>query len=257
MSRNSNRYVLSNMNGIQGSGGGTVTAVNNLDFRADVHPVVTAIDTPPQPQNFVFSGVMGDSTMSLKSVSVSFKSADGTKSAQWSLAQPVATLTPGYQPPGLTPGNFILTPNAVANEPSSCNSGIPGPQASGPTTVFCPYGGAYAAAALSCGDNGAALCQSATQEFAGYYGYPPWVAVNPADNDGVLVFTLDPATYAVTFTSTPATLIVNNYFSQNDHESITLSATIQPPLYAPTATTPAVFASPAATKTPAEAETSE
>jgi hypothetical protein len=237
--------VLSNMNGIQGSGGGSVTAVNTFDFRADVHPVVTAIDTAPVPQNFAVLGELGDSTMSLTAADVSFKSSNGAKSAQWTLAQPPSVLTPSYTAPTLSPGSFIFAPNVAANEPATCNSGVPGPQSSGPTTVFCPYGGAWASAALVCSDNGGGLCKTSSEDFAGYYGYPPWVAVNPADFDGVLVFTLNPVSYAVTFTSQSATLIVNNYSSSEDHETITLSATIQQPLYAPGATTPAVIGPPA------------
>jgi hypothetical protein len=239
--------VLTNMNGVEGSGGGSVAATAKLDFRADVHPVVTAIDTAPLPQNFMFAGVMGDSTMSLTSTNLSFTSSDGTKSAQWTLAQPVAILSPGYAPPGLPAGTFILAPNIPANEPASCNAGVPGPQSSGATAIFCPYGGANAAGALACSDNGAGLCKAAGVSFAGYYGYPPWVAgTNGADYDGLLVFTLNPVSYAVTFTSMPASLTVSNYFSSNVKETITLAATIQPPLYAPTATTPAVVTAPAA-----------
>jgi hypothetical protein len=239
---------LTNMNGVTGTGGGTITATNNLEFRADVHPVVMTIDTAPLPQNFTFPGVMGDSTMSMTSTDLSF-SGDG-KSAQWAVAEPAAILNPGYSPPTLTANTFVLAPNLPANEPASCNSGVPGPQSTGPTTVFCPYGGAYADGALICSDNGDGLCASASQAFAGYYGYPPWVAGLPDENDGVLVFTLNPTTYAVTFTSMPATLIVNNYFSTSVHETVTLSATIQPPLNAPTTATPAVATGPHKIRTP-------
>jgi len=247
--------VLSNMNGISGTGGGTITATNNLDFRADVHPVVTTIDTAPQPQNFAISGLMGDSTMTLTSATLSFSG--GGKSAQWSLADPGAVIPPSYAPPTPSVDTFIFAPNTVNNEPATCNTGVPGPQSSGPTTVFCPYGGVYVAAALLCSDKGAGLCKAPEQDFEGYYGYPAWVAGLPNENDGLLVFTLNPASYAVTFSTTPASLVVNYYFSTDVNETVTLAATIQPPLNAPSATTPAMVTEPATSRTPTEGETSK
>jgi len=242
--------VLSNMNGITGTGGGTITATNNLDFRADVHPVVTTIDTAPQPQNFAISGLMGDSTMTLTSATLSF-SGNG-KSAQWSLADPGAVIPPSYAPPTPSANTFVFAPNSTADEPATCNTGVPGPQSSGPTTVFCPYGGVYAAAALLCSDNGGGLCKAPQQDFEGYYGYPAWVAGLPNEYDGLLVFTLNPTTYAVTFSTTPASLVVDYYFSTDVNETVTLAATIQPPLYAPTAATPAVVTTAGAATNPVQ-----
>jgi hypothetical protein len=230
--------VLTNMNGFTGSGSGTITTTTNLDFRADVHPVVTQIDAAPEPQNFVFLGVMGDSTTSVTSADVRFTSSDGTKSAQFGLVQPVTTQTPVYAPP-VIPGTFIVSPYTGAGEPASCNSGLPGPQTSGPTNAFCPFGGIYGANALSCSDTDGTLCQAPTVDYAGYYGYPPAVAAGTGVSgyDGLLVFTLDPQTHAITFTSTPATLVLDYLFSTADNLTINLAATIQPPLNAPTITT--------------------
>jgi hypothetical protein len=237
--------VLSNMNGIAGSGSGTIATTTNLDFRADVHPVVTTIDTPPVPQNFVFLGVMGDATTSLTSANVQFKSGSGSKSAQFGLVEPVTTQTPIYTS-ALSPGNFVVSPYTGAGAPANCNSGVPGPQVSGPTNVFCPFGGIYVANALSCSDTDGTLCSSSTLDYIGYYGYPPSVAAGSyvTGFDGQLVFTMNPTTYAITFTSTPATLHEDYLFATTtngtgDSITINLSATIKPPLNAPGATTPA------------------
>jgi hypothetical protein len=232
--------VLTNMNGVDGSGSGTIVTTTSLDFRADIHPVVTTVDATPQPQNFVFLGVMGDSRTSVTSVNVNFTSSNGMKSAQFGLAQPVTTLTPVYTTPVLS-GTFIIAPYVGEDEPTSCNEGVPGPQSSGPTNVFCPFGGIYADNALTCTDSDGSLCQEPTLLYTGYYGYPPSVAPggDATGYDGLLKFTLDPQTHAITFTSNPATLTIDYLFSEDDHLTINLAATIQPPSNAPTTATPA------------------
>jgi hypothetical protein len=232
--------ALTNMNGVDGSGSGTIVTTTSLDFRADIHPVVTTVDATPQQQNFVFLGVMGDSRTSVTSANVNFTSSNGMKSAQFGLAQPVTTLTPVYTTP-VASGTFIIAPYIGEGEPTSCNEGVPGPQSSGPTNVFCPFGGIYADNALTCTDSDGTLCQEPTLLYTGYYGYPPSVAAggDATGYDGLLKFTLDPQTHAITFTSNPATLTIGYLFSEDDHLTINLAATIQPPLNAPTTATPA------------------
>jgi hypothetical protein len=78
------------------------------------------------------------------------------------------------------------------------------------------------------------------------------VAGLPNVYDGLLVFTLNPTTYAVTFSTTPASLVVDYYFSTDVNETVTLAATIQPPLYAPTAATPAVVTTAGAATNPVQ-----
>lgn len=183
---------------------------------------------------------MGDSTTSLTSANVNFTSSNGMKYAQFGLAQPPATLTPVYTRP-VSSGKFIIAPYVGVDEPTSCNEGVPGPQSSGPTNVFCPFGGIYADNALTCTDTDGSLCQEPTLLYTGYYGYPPAVAAGSGVTgyDGLLKFTLDPKTHLITFTSNPATLTFDYLFSDADHLTINLAATIQPPLNAPTTDTPA------------------
>ena len=219
---------------VPGIGSGTITTVTDLHFRADVHPVIAKIDTAPEPQNFVFSGVMGDSRTSLTSANATFRSSDGTKSAQFSLAQPVTMQTPVYAAP-VSPGTFIVSPYTGADAPAGCNSGLPGPQTSGPANVFCPFGGIYVANALMCSDSDGTLCIAPTYDYTGYYGYPPFLVGSNyvSGYDGQLAFTLNPTTYEITFTSKPATLVEDYLFSTGESLTINLSATIQPPLHAP------------------------
>lgn len=230
--------ALTNMNGVDGSG--TIVTTTNLDFRSDIHPVVTSVDAAPEAQNFVFLGVMGSSRTSVTAVDVSFTSSNGMKSAQFGLAQPAMTLTPIYTTP-VTAGNFIIAPYVGEDEPASCNEGIPGPQSSGPTNVFCPFGGIYADDALTCTDSDGSLCQAPTLLYTGYYGYPPAVGADSGVTgyDGLLRFTLDPQTHAITFTSNPATLTLDYLFSESDRLTINLAATIQAPTTPPTTATPA------------------
>ena len=220
---------------VPGIGSGTIKTATDLHFRADVHPVIAEIDTVPEPRNFVFSGVMGDSRTSLTSAAVTFRSSDGTKSAQFSLAQPVTVQTPVYAAP-VSPGTFIVSPYTGADAPAGCNSGLPGPRTSGPANVFCPFGGIYVANALMCSDSDGTLCIAPMYDYTGYYGYPPFVVGSNyvSGYDGQLAFTLNPTTYEITFTSKPAALVEDYLFSTAENLSITLSATIQPPLHAPT-----------------------
>ena len=219
---------------VPGIGSGTITTTTELHFRADVHPVITEIDTAPEPQNFVFSGVMGDSRTSLTSANATFSASDGTRSAQFSLAQPVTMQTPVYTAP-VSPGTFIVSPYTGTDAPAGCNSGLPGPQTSGPANVFCPFGGINVANALMCSDSDGILCIAPTYDYTGYYGYPPFVVGSNyvSGYDGQLAFTLNPTTYEITFTSKPATLVEDYLFSTAENLNITLSATIQPPLHAP------------------------
>lgn len=229
---------------LAGIGSGSIVTTTSLDFRADVHPVVTQIDTTPQPQNFVFAGVMGDSRTSLTFADARFRSSDGLNSAQWSLAQPITTQTPVYAAP-VSSGTFLVSPYTGADHDVGCNSGLSGPQTSGPTNVFCPFGGINVANALTCSDSDGTLCVAPTYGYTGYYGYPPSVAEGSfvRGYDGLLVFTLNPTTYEVTFTSNPASLVEDYLFNASETITITLAATIQPPLNAPKAAAPGAIAS--------------
>ena len=232
-------------NKVDGVGAGSIQTTTSLHFRTDVHPVYTKIDTPPQKQNFVFAGMMGDSLTALTFADLKFRSLDATRLAQWTLAQPASAQTPAYRTP-VQPGTFILGPYTGLDQPSSCNSGLPGPQTSGPTNVFCPFGGINVTSALTCTDSDGSLCVAPIYGYTGYYGYPPYVANGSIAQgyDGLLVFTMNPVTYGVTFTSSPAAFAESYLFGDVEKITVNLSATVQPPLYAPSTPASAAQISP-------------
>ena len=132
--------TLSSVGSGSGSGQGTISANYTIEFRSDVHPVVPSIDTSPQPQNFAFSNVEGNSKGALTTYSGSFMtSGNSPKTATFSAASPAPVLQPKLPP--LQPNTFEI--RALANQPSPCNAGTSGPSAT-PNFVFCPITGFYA-----------------------------------------------------------------------------------------------------------------
>jgi len=135
-----------------GSGTGTIAADFAFHFRADVHPVVGAIDTTAQPQNFFFPDVESDATGTFSTVTGAWTSKNQSQSATISSDSP-----PLMVPfPSSSQGSFGIMPTAVASsqlQPAGCNDGVSGLQGGpshGPFNVFC--------AGLSFGDNNVLQC---------------------------------------------------------------------------------------------------
>jgi hypothetical protein len=135
-----------------GSGTGTIAADFTFHFRADVHPVVGAIDTTAESQNFFFPGVESDATGTFSTVTGQWTSSNQSQSATISSDSP-----PVMVPfPSSSQGSFDIMPTAVDSsqlQPAGCNDGVSGLQggsSNGPFNVFC--------AGLSFGDTNVLRC---------------------------------------------------------------------------------------------------
>jgi hypothetical protein len=223
---------IPNLSGQSGSGSGTIQAVYNLVFRSDVHPTVTAIDTPAQPQNLYFNGPQGISIGHVTAFTGTFTTDDGMNSATFSTNAGAPPLLVGVPP--LPSATFDI--GAVAGQPASCNSASPGPQ-SGPTNVFCPGTGFVSANAGLCTDTNGMLCP--TGSLSGF-GSPRVNFSYPGLSEGgLLILTMDPATYAISVSSVPGNFIGGHFGGQGRPSTASMSGTIGAPVSAPTTTTPA------------------
>ena len=194
-----------------------------------MHPVVPSIDTSPQPQNFAFSNVEGSSTGALTTYNGSFEtSGTSPKTATFTAASPA----PVWQPvlPPLHAGTFEI--RAFANQPSPCNAGSSGPSAT-PNDVFCPITGFFADPdTIQCVDDDSGnLCTP--DEISGISSYG-----GPFDAGGILSFTLNPATYAIAVSGTSVTFTSDQFYGFQA-ATANMTGSVNAPLYAPGATTPA------------------
>jgi hypothetical protein len=220
---------IPNLSGQSGSGSGTIY---NLVFRSDVHPTVTAIDTPAQPQNLYFNGPQGISIGHVTAFTGMFTTDDGMNSATFSTNAAAPPLLVGVPP--LPSATFDI--GAVTGQPASCNNASPGPQ-SGPTNVFCPGTGFVSANAGLCTDTNGMLCP--TGSLSGF-GSPRVNFSYPGMSEGgLLILTMDPATYAITVSSVPGNFTGGHFGGQGRPSTASMSGTIGAPVSPPTATTPA------------------
>jgi hypothetical protein len=219
--------TFTTLGGQGGTGSGQISTNYTIDFRADVHQTVPAIDTTPVPQNLAFTAVEGDSTAQVTGLTGTFQTSDGKHSAQMALS-PVGTLAAG--PP---PFSNTFDIGARSGEPATCNNSMAGPQA-GPTTVFCPAVGYSAAGAGTCTDDGSGLCSSAVWNATGTFGVP-----NASGGDGLLVFTMNPTTYAITVTESDAGENAN-LFETSAYVTGGVNGTINAPVAVPTGSTPSL-----------------
>lgn len=214
------------MNGSSGSGSGQIGTSFTVDFRADVHPTVQTIDTAPVPQNFAFTAVEGDSTAQVTSITGLFTTDDGKHSASFGETPTAASLPAG--PPPFS-NDFDL--GAVAGAPAtSCNNSTPGPPGGPRAGSFCPGIGFEAAGQGTCSDDAGTLCTSAVWNANGIFGN------SKAVNDGLLVFTLDPTTYAVTVSSLAANTTATLFEVTGVRVAGSVGGTIGPPVNPPSAT---------------------
>jgi hypothetical protein len=225
--------TMTNMSGQTGSGSVNVAATFNINFRADVHMTATDLDKAASPQTLTFNGPMGNSSASVTAFNGSFTASNGTSIATFSLVPTAPAMVPAYTPP-IAAGAFGVLPEP--GQPTTCNSGLPGPHI-GPTNVFCPAVLIHALDAGVCSDTDGTLCGTADYSPSSAFGYP-------ITGDGLLVFTMDPATYAITVTSTPGLLQGSHLGGTGVALSFSMTGTIQSPTSAPTAATPASIRSP-------------
>ncbi len=176
-----------------GSGSGSLTITYNITFRADVHRVVQSIDKPPVSQNFAFSSVQADSKAVLWPFTGSFTASDGMKDTYtFSLIGNVPETMDTALPP-IGPTEFEFRAFREGVQPAPCNNGLPGVQGA-PGNIFCPISTWYAQNPIYGG--GAVF----TNDFeTGSYGVPS------RDAGGLIVMTMDPATYAVSMPDSTTT----------------------------------------------------
>jgi hypothetical protein len=223
--------LLSTLGGQAGSGTGTLHTTFNIDFRADVHPVVPQIDFSPEPQNLTFNSIEGDSFAEITAFNGTFTSG-GTDphTATFALVPTGPIMVPAPTP--LPPSTFDI--GALAGQPSSCNNGLSGPQ-SGPTNVLCPSVGFRSQNTGSCTDDDSGdFCPLAFYSPSVGFGLPS------GGVGGLLTFTMDPATYAITVTSTTATFErTESMATFGGTGTASMNGSFQPPFQPPTSTTPA------------------
>lgn len=224
--------TLTEMSGREGGGTAAMQAGFNVEFRADVHPFVPTIDATPTPQNLYFPQVeYAASSGAATALSGGFIDSDGDQ-ATFSLAGAPPVMTPAYPP--LPAAGFAMgatPPPSVA----ACNSGLPGAQTPG-TTAFCPGFGFNATDVGTCADdpsNKNTLCLDET--------FGLLAATGGADTTGGdLLLTMDPATYAITLSTVPASFTTDHFTPGSKHQATAqMTATFSSPIAPPNDDTPA------------------
>jgi hypothetical protein len=159
-----------------------------------------------------------------------------------------ATIT-SSGPVALTPyvtSNYIKLSSLLnpVNAGANCNSAQAGPAASGGGNVACPGFGFAATNAGTCSDNqGGALCASA-EDYGAQIGDPSSQYGDDQDYNSTpstLVFTMNPATYTITVSST-AGMVYSQNFSDESEDTDTITGTFSAPVFPPAAASPAPMA---------------
>ena len=226
--------AISNFGSTTGSGAGTFGILTTANVRDDVHPVVPTIDTTPVPQNLYFPQLMGSSTADVTTLTGSYQyttpGTGGTVTFSLTPSNHVLTIS---EPP-LTVGQFELHPPAGA-VPASCNSGAPGIATSGNGTVYCPFlGWVPGPGTAACTDSGSTSGCTVEGNWLTSFG------TVLGGNLGNLLFTLDPATYAISVSSVPGNFSDSNHFGATTSGVATLTGSFIAPISPPTTTTPAL-----------------
>jgi hypothetical protein len=222
---------IPDLDGTSGSGSGSISAQLNVNFRADVHPVVPSIDVSPSPQPLVFDYTMGNSTAQLTSYSGSYTSSEDTPhTATWSLQSPAPILQPKTPPLG----DNTFEVRAWASQPLPCNAGTSSDITTGDLDVFCPLVGLVAdpSQILCTDDDAGALCTD--NGFAGLIVYS-----GPYDAMGLLSLTMDPATYKIAVAGTTSQFTSAQFYDEDRPATASMSGTISAPAFPPSAATPA------------------
>jgi hypothetical protein len=226
--------TLSMLNGTSGGGTGGFDLVFDLTFRSDVHPVVPTIDASPEPQNLYFPQVEGNSTATITSLDGHFTASYGrpVPVADFSL-NAVVPMSIGPLPLSRGSGKFNVGP--TEGQPSPCNSAEPGPSGA-EGNVFCPLFEYTSTAVGSCEPTPASSDLCADFETFPVEG---GIGVTATDSDGgVVQFTMDPSTYAITVSSEPASF--TRQFGIGEWPARgSLTGTIGEPVAAPDSATPA------------------
>jgi hypothetical protein len=229
---------IPDVGGDSGSGTGTLQVTYNLNVRADVHPTVPTIDASAVPQNLTFVAPQGNSTANVTQFQGTFTTVDEGDpptmyTVTFALAPNAAPMTP-VSPP-LHSGTFDV--GAYGGQPPPCNNAYSGPQG-GPGNVFCPVAAFESLDSATCNDDDSgALCSGYISPSLNF-GLPPGVG----HVGGQLTLTMDPSSYAITVTSTPATFQSSHFDGSSYDRTATgsMTGTFNPPLNAPTSTTPAI-----------------
>ena len=225
--------AIINFNGTTGMGSGTFGITANVNVRADVHPVVEAVDATPVPQNLYFEQVTGNSTAAVSTLQggYGYSNSNGDQTVTFSLiGSPV--MAPAMPP--LVNGTFELhapLPGPVG----SCNAGVSGPAASGSGTIYCPLFGFRPGQIAQCADTGSTSGCTVPGDWLTSFG------VSSGGEGGQLMFVLDPSTYQIAVQTTNGSYSSSTHFGEAGGQGTsTLSGSFGAPLYPPSATTPAL-----------------
>jgi hypothetical protein len=214
--------------GQSGSGSGTIGATYNVTFRSDVHPTVGTIDTAAQPQNLYFNGPQAVSSGAVTAFNGTFTTSDGMYTATFFTLANAPPLTPGVQP--LPPSTFDI--GAVGGQSAPCNNSMPGPQA-GSFNVFCPGSGFVSLNVGSCSDDDSGMLCGGSYSPSVKFGFPA------GGEGGLLILTMDPASYAISVSSNAASFSGGHFQGTGRPSTASMTGTIGAPVFAPTSATPA------------------
>ena len=227
--------AISSWAGDNGSGAVTLTGVFNVVLRADVHPTVVAIDTAAEPQSFAPTGATQASSGALTAGSGSFASSNdqGNSCRNCAIALALANPQPTMVPSATSQNQFFVAPEgaqptsapfSVPSAAAGCNNGQPGPGFANSNTL-CAF--------LYFAVNNPATCQvtagnpfycdvvngTLSDEIAGDSGATVFLAPS-------FTLTMDPTTFALTLSSTPATFPLDP-FGNPGNGSAGVSGTFQ------------------------------
>jgi hypothetical protein len=230
---------IPDLGGDDGSGTGTLQVTYNVTVRDDVHPTVPQIDFSPVPQNFTFTGPQGNSSANVTAFSGTFTTVDeGTPPptmyhATFALNPGAAPMPPA--PPPLPFGSFDV--GAYGGQPAPCNNARAGPQG-GPGNVFCPVAAFSSIDSGTCSDDDSGNLCSGFLSPSVNFGLPPGVG----HVGGQLTLTMDPSTYAITVTSSPASFLSSHFGggSFDRQATASMTGTFNAPIGPPTSATPAL-----------------
>ncbi len=185
---------ISVMNSWIGTGSAHVAAAFAFHIRADVHPAVVGIDTPPVPQSFTFGGLQSDSGGFVRSVSGSFTYTSKSRNAKAVFSRGP---DPSFASGSCSSCSYLMSPEGwQGTATTSCNAPVSGGPQSGASNAECVDFSVAEGNALACSDNAQgylcvtpdAMWQGADYGFLGTYPQ-----VRPT-----IVLVLNPKTYTLT-----------------------------------------------------------
>jgi hypothetical protein len=221
-------------------GSGTIVATLAVNFRADVHPVVPEIDFSPEPQKLWFNAPEGDSSGAITTYQGVFtQNSQNAETDTYALASAAPAMAPAAPP--FSGNQFDV--GALGGQPAPCNDATPGPLPANAANVLCPGMGLAVRGSVVCSVNGGVPLPCTSDQTYGLkinFGVPASSGLSVgALEGGLLELTLDPATYAVSVSSQPASFTPILHFCCQVSATASVTGTFNT-LYPPTVVTPAL-----------------